>query len=142
MASQKNGTVFDLEEAELCYAPQFGSAKDPVNMAGMIAGNVLRGIGPVAHWEHLLESDAYILDVRNPEEHAEGRVENAVNIPLNALRHRMTELPKNREIWAHCYVGQRSYYALRILSQKGFAARNLSGGFLMYEALQKIRQQP
>jgi len=142
MAIQKNGTVFDLEEAELCYAPQFGSAKDPVNMAGMIAANVLRGIAPVAHWEHLRESDAYVLDVRNPDEYAESRVENAVNIPLNDLRHRMAELPKNREIWAHCYVGQRSYYALRILSQNGFTVRNLSGGFLMYEALQKIREQP
>ena len=142
MAIQKNGTVFDLEEAELCYAPQYGSAKDPVNMAGMIAANVLRGYVSVGHWEALSETDAYILDVRDPDEHAEGRVGNATNIPLNSLRQRMPELPRDREIWAHCYVGQRSYYASRILSQKGFKVRNISGGFLMYDAVKKIKTLP
>ena len=142
MAIQKNGTVFDLEEAELCYAPQYGSAKDPVNMAGMIAANVLRGYVSVGHWEDLSETDAYILDVRDPDEYAKGRVENATNIPLNSLRQRIPELPQDREIWAHCYVGQRSYYASRILSQKGFMVRNISGGILLYDAVKKIKPVP
>jgi NADPH-dependent 2,4-dienoyl-CoA reductase/sulfur reductase-like enzyme/rhodanese-related sulfurtransferase len=137
MAIQKNGTIFDLEEAELCYAPQYGSAKDPVNMAGMIAANILRGYVSVGHWEDLAESDAFILDVRDPDEYEEACVRNAANIPLNSLRQRINELPRNREIWAHCYVGQRSYYASRILAQKNFKVRNISGGFLMYDAVRK-----
>jgi NADPH-dependent 2,4-dienoyl-CoA reductase/sulfur reductase-like enzyme/rhodanese-related sulfurtransferase len=129
MAIQRNATVFDLEEAELCYAPQFGSAKDPVNIAGMIAANVLRGDARVAHWENLPDSRALILDVRDPVEFNRDHVEGAVNIPLNDLRDRMHELPKDREIWAYCYVGQRSYYAARALMQHGFDIKNISGGF-------------
>jgi rhodanese-related sulfurtransferase len=129
MAIQKNATVFDLEEAELCYAPQFGSAKDPVNIAGMIAANVLRGDARVVHWESLPDSQALILDVRDPSEFNRDHVEGAVNIPLNDLRDRMHELPTDREIWTYCYVGQRSYYAARALMQHGFDIKNISGGF-------------
>ena len=129
MAIQNNATVFDLEEAELCYAPQFGSAKDPVNMAGMIASNVIRGDAGVAHWEHLQGADAFILDVREPSEFAKGHIDNAANIPLNDLRARMVELPRDREIWAYCFVGQRSYYAARTLSQHRFDVKTLSGGY-------------
>jgi NADPH-dependent 2,4-dienoyl-CoA reductase/sulfur reductase-like enzyme/rhodanese-related sulfurtransferase len=129
MAIQKGATVFDLEEAELCYAPQFGSAKDPVNQAGMIAGNVMRGDAHVAHWEDVPGTDAFILDVRDPEEYEEGHVKGATNIPLYELRRRRDELPRDREIWAYCYVGQRSYYASRALMQYGFDARNITGGF-------------
>ncbi len=137
MAMQKNGTVFDLEEAELCYAPQFGSAKDPVNMAGMIAANVLRGDAMLAQWEDLEGSDALILDVRDPSEYNQDHVENALHIPLDQLRQRMHELPRDREIWTYCFVGQRSYYASRALNQHGFKTRNISGGFksfLLHEA--------
>lgn len=130
MAIQMGATVHDLEEAELCYAPQFGSAKDPVNVAGMIAGNVLRGDLPLARWEHVGQTDALILDVREPHEVASGAVPGAVNIPLNALRDRVGELPRDREIWVYCRVGQRAYYATRTLVQRGLRARMLSGGLL------------
>jgi NADPH-dependent 2,4-dienoyl-CoA reductase/sulfur reductase-like enzyme/rhodanese-related sulfurtransferase len=133
MAIQKNGTVFDLEEAELCYAPQFGSAKDPVNIAGMIAANVVRGDVGLAHWEDVPGSGAYIIDVRSPKEYARGHLEGALNLPLDDLRSRMSELPKEREIWTYCFVGQRSYYATRALSQYGFNVKNISGGFRTYQ---------
>ena len=132
MAIQMNATVFDLEETELCYAPQFGSAKDPVNMAGMIAANVLRGDASLAHWEDLPDSGALILDVRDPVEYRQDHVEEAMHLPLDQLRQRMDELPRDREIWAYCFVGQRSYYAARALSQYGFKAKNISGGFKSY----------
>ncbi len=138
MAIQQHGTVFDLEEAELCYAPQYGSAKDPVNMAGMIASNIMRGYLRVAHWEDLAASDAFILDVREPSEYARGHLEQAVNIPLTQMRERIAELPRDREIWTCCFVGQRSYFALRLLSLYGLTARNISGGLLMYEAVKKV----
>lgn len=132
MAIQKQATVFDLEEAELCYAPQFGSAKDPINMAGMIAANVLRQDIRLAHWEAVEKSDALILDVRNEVEYRQDHVQGAINIPLDDLRSRMDELPRDREIWTYCYVGQRSYFAARALSQYGFDVRNISGGFRTY----------
>jgi rhodanese-related sulfurtransferase len=122
-------TVYDLEEAELCYAPQFGSAKDPVNFAGMIAADVLRGDMPLAHWDHI--KDAFLLDVRNPVELVIESVPGAVNIPLGELRTRLDELPRDREIFLICRSAQRAYYATRILLQNGFKARNLSGGMLV-----------
>jgi rhodanese-related sulfurtransferase len=134
MAIQKGATVFDLEEAELCYAPQFGAAKDPVNIAGMIAANALRGDAPVAHWADAKSPQSYILDVREPQEFALGHVEGAHNIPLNSLRGRMSELPRDREILVYCAVGQRSYYASRALGLNGFSARNISGGMRTYQA--------
>ncbi len=132
MAIQKGATVFDLEEAEMCYAPQFGSAKDPVNFAGMIAANILKGDSPVVHWKDLDKSQYYLLDVREPQEFNSGHVEGATNIPLPSLRARLNELPKNREIAAYCRVGQRSYYATRILIQNGFSAKNISGGITSF----------
>ena len=132
MAIQKHATVFDLEEAELCYAPQYGAAKDPVNMAGMIAGNVLRGDVSLAPWESLAGTAAMLLDVREPSEFAEGHIEGAVNVPLPQIRDRLNELPRDREIWLYCGVGQRSYYASRILLQHGFNISNLPGGFKTY----------
>jgi len=130
MAIQNNGTVFDLEEAELCYAPPFGSAKDPVNLAGMIAANVVRGDTNLAQWEDVNSTDALILDVREPSEFKKGHLENAIHIPLHDLRTRMGELPRDREIWVYCRSGQRSYYASRTLTQFGFNAKNITGGFL------------
>lgn len=132
MAIQKGATVFDLEEAELCYAPQFGSAKDPVNLAGMIAANVMRGDVSLAHWEAVAGSDALVLDVRDPSEYKRGHADGALNLPLDQLRGRMGELPRDREILTYCFVGQRSYYAARALSQYGFNVRNISGGFKTY----------
>ncbi len=139
---QKNGTVYDLEEAELCYAPQYGSAKDPVNMAGMIAANVLKGYSNIKHWEELPGSDPYIIDVRDPSEFVRGHHKSAVNIPLNSIRFRLDEIPKNRDIWLYCLVGKRSYFASRILRQKGFNAWNISGGYVMYKAVKKFMNLP
>ena len=128
VAIQMGATFHDLEEAELCYAPQFGSAKDPVNFAGMVAGNVFRGDMPMAHWD---ETDgAFLLDVRQPQELVLDAVPGAVNIPFPELRARLDELPRDREILIICRSAQRAYFATRILVQKGFRARNLAGGVL------------
>jgi rhodanese-related sulfurtransferase len=121
-------TIYDLEEAELCYAPQFGSAKDPVNFAGMIAADVLRGDMPLSHWDSA--RNGFILDVRDPAELSVENVPEAVNIPLGQLRKRLDELPRDREIHVICRSGQRAYYATRILLQNGFNAKNVSGGML------------
>jgi NADPH-dependent 2,4-dienoyl-CoA reductase/sulfur reductase-like enzyme/rhodanese-related sulfurtransferase len=136
MAIQKNATVFDLEEAELCYAPQFGSAKDPVNIAGMIAANVLRGDAPIVHWDALDKEPAFMLDVRDPSEYRQDHIRGAVNIPLDELRDRMDEVPKDQQVWTYCFVGQRSYYASRALSQYGYDIKNLSGGFKTFTMME------
>jgi NADPH-dependent 2,4-dienoyl-CoA reductase/sulfur reductase-like enzyme/rhodanese-related sulfurtransferase len=128
VALQMKATVYDLEEAELCYAPQFGSAKDAVNFAGMVAADVLRGDMPLTHWSSL--NGAFLLDVREPVELIVERVPGAVNIPMGKLRARMGELPRNREINVICRSAQRAYYATRVLLQNGFKARNISGGML------------
>ncbi|MBM4443686.1 MAG: CoA-disulfide reductase [Chloroflexi bacterium] len=140
MAMQKGATVFDLEEAELCYAPQFGAAKDPVNVAGMIAANALKGDAPVAHWADAGQTGQYLLDVREPQEYRQGHFEGAVNIPLHSLRERMSELPADREILAYCGVGQRSYYACRAMRLNGLRAKNLSGGMKTLEAERQVAQ--
>jgi NADPH-dependent 2,4-dienoyl-CoA reductase/sulfur reductase-like enzyme/rhodanese-related sulfurtransferase len=151
LALQCDLTVFDLEQAELCYAPQYGAAKDPVNIAGFIAANVLRGDMPVASWADVVASEeragaaiephqppagmppsALLLDVRSRSEYEQGHVPDALNIPLEQLRHRLDELPHDRELWLHCQVGQRAYYATRLLLQRGYAARNLAGGYTTY----------
>jgi len=132
-AIQKGSTVFDLEEAELCYAPQFGMAKDPVNLAGMVAANVVRGDVSLAKWNDLPDCGAFLLDVREQEEFTRGAIGAAINIPLHQLRQRLSELPKDRPIWVNCARGQRSYYAVRILQQHGFDASNLSGGYKSWE---------
>jgi NADPH-dependent 2,4-dienoyl-CoA reductase/sulfur reductase-like enzyme/rhodanese-related sulfurtransferase len=128
LAIQMGATVFDLEEAELCYAPQFGSAKDAVNFAGMVAADVLRGDMPVAHWD--ATDGAFLLDVRQPVELKVESVPGAINIPLGQLRSRLGELPRDMEILVICRSAQRAYYATRILLQNGFKARNISGGML------------
>lgn len=126
---QKGGTVFDLEEAELCYAPQFGAAKDALNYAGFIAANHLRGDLPIAQWD-ALPAEAFLLDVRDDDEFAEGHAEGAVNIPLPQLRDRLAELPEKKPLHVYCGVGQRAYYAVRLLLQHGFDARDISGGWI------------
>ena len=125
---QMGATVYDLEEAELCYAPQFGSAKDPVNFAGMIAAGVLRDDMPIRHWDSA--QTAFLLDVREPFELAVENLPDALNIPLGQLRARLGELPRDREILVVCRSGQRAYYATRMLLQQGFKARNIPGGML------------
>ncbi len=134
-AIQFNGTVHDLAEAELCYAPQFGAAKDPVNLAGMLAENVLNGDMPTADWLELDHTDALLLDVREGDEFRRGHIPKAINLPLSQLRSRYAEIPKDREIWVCCAVGQRAYFAIRFLTQHGYRAQNLSGGYITYTAL-------
>ena len=128
IAIQMGATIYDLEEAELCYAPQFGSAKDPVNFAGMVAGNVVRGDMPLTHWD--CSGNAFLLDVREPVELSVEGVPGALNIPLGQLRTRLEELPRDREILVICRSAQRAYTATRILVQNGLDARALSGGTL------------
>jgi NADPH-dependent 2,4-dienoyl-CoA reductase/sulfur reductase-like enzyme/rhodanese-related sulfurtransferase len=130
MAIQMGCTIYDLEEVELCYAPPFGSAKDPVNFAGMVAADVLRGDMPLCHWNSL--DNGFLLDVRNPPELLVEHVPGALNIPLPELRARLGELPRDREIHVICRSGQRAYYATRILLQNGFKARNVAGGMLSH----------
>ena len=125
-------TVHDLAELELAYAPPYGSAKDPVNLAGMAAPNVLAGDVQLAQWPELasLAGDSTVLlDVRNPDERAKGHIPGSIHIPLPQLRARLGELPKDKEIVVHCQSGQRSYFACRILSQRGFRVRNLTGSY-------------
>jgi rhodanese-related sulfurtransferase len=135
---QMGATMQDLAEAELCYAPQFGSAKNPVNFAGMVAGNILCGDMPVSHWESV--DDAFLLDVRNPSELVLESLPGALNIPLPLLRSRLGELPKDREIKVICRSAQRAHYATRILLQHGFTASMLSGGMLS-RAMKEIAEK-
>ena len=141
-AIQFHGTVHDLAEAELCYAPQFGAAKDPVNLAGMLAENVLNGDMPVAGWLELDRTDALLLDVREGDEFSRGHIPKAINLPLPQLRSRYAELPKDRDIWVCCAVGQRAYFATRFLAQHGYRSRNLSGGYTTYRALKAAGLAP
>ncbi len=137
IAIQAGMSVYDLEEAELAYAPQFGSAKDPVNMAGFVAAGLLRGEHPQIDVDAILALDPdarpFLLDVRTSEEFAGGHIPGAVNIPIDELRSRLAELPHDREIAAYCQVGQRGYLATRILLQAGFLARNIGGGYKTYQ---------
>jgi NADPH-dependent 2,4-dienoyl-CoA reductase/sulfur reductase-like enzyme/rhodanese-related sulfurtransferase len=133
-AMMTSATVFDLEDLELCYAPQFGAAKDPVNVAGMVAANHLRGDLPLANWDELENTTALLVDVRGEAEYASGHIPNALNLPLESLRGRLHELPQDREIWLVCGVGQRAYYALRLLMQNRLRVKVLSGGMRTYQA--------
>lgn len=128
MAIQMGCTIYDLEESELCYAPPFGSAKDPVNFAGMVAADILNGDMPIIHWDSV--DGGFLLDVRNPQELAVESVPGATNIPLPQLRSRLGEIPRDREIYVFCRSAQRSYYATRILLQNGFKVKNISGSML------------
>jgi NADPH-dependent 2,4-dienoyl-CoA reductase/sulfur reductase-like enzyme/rhodanese-related sulfurtransferase len=129
---QKQGTVFDLEEAELCYAPQFGAAKDAANFAGMVAADLIRGDMPTVHWSEPATGDTILLDVRSAREFAGGHAAGAVHMPVEQIRSRLSEIPAGKDVRAYCAVGIRGYLATRILTQHGIAARNLSGGWLSH----------
>lgn len=136
MAIHAGMTVYDLEEVELCYAPQFGHAKDPINMAGFVASGVLRQDHPVVH-AHDVSSEYdsqdpsawFVLDVRTEGEFLAGHIPGAVNIPVETLRERFAELPRDNKIVVYCKVGQRGYLATRILLHEGFDVANISGGY-------------
>ncbi len=128
-------SVYDLEKLELAYAPPYGSSRDPINIIGFLAGNMLRGDLKTMDWDQVdgLDRKEYtILDVRNPEELAIGMIEGTVNIPLPELRARIKELPRSKKVLVYCQVGQRGYFAARILTQNGFDACNLNGGYKTY----------
>jgi len=131
-ALQGGMSIHDLAELELAYAPPFGSAKDPVNLAGMAAQNVLTQDVRLAQWNEIASLDparTVLLDVRRSDERTPGTIPGSIHIPLDDLRVRMDELPHDREIIVHCESGQRSYFACRILSQHGFRVRNLTGSW-------------
>ncbi len=130
-------TVDDLTELELCYAPPYGSAKDPVNLAGMVAQNVLRGLVETVSPVHLPVGDDFVyLDVRSLAEREQGTINPSLHLPLPELRARLDELPKGKTLVAFCRSGQRSYNACRILSQNGFRCLNISGAYLSWKSVQ------
>lgn len=129
--------VDDLTDLELAYAPQIGSAKDAINMAGYVASNILRNDAPTAYWDELegeQDTKTTVLDVRTKSEYSAGSVPGSVNIPLDELRDRLAELPKDVPVDPYCAVGQRSYIATRMLLQRGFKVKNISGGFRSYQS--------
>jgi len=132
MAIQAGQTVFDLEEAELAYAPQFGAAKDAINMAGFAAANVLRGDTKICHADDL--PDGVLLDVRPKAEHDVGIIPGTIHIPFDELRERHGELPSGKPIVVYCTAGLRGYVSGRILRQLGYDVCNVSGGFKTYRA--------
>ncbi|HQL87233.1 MAG: Coenzyme A disulfide reductase [Lentisphaerae bacterium ADurb.Bin082] len=130
--------IRELAALELAYAPPYSSAKDPVNFVGMIAENILSGLSRSVHFEDL-PKDAFLLDVREEEEFAEGCVPGAVNIPMNSLRERHVELPHDRKIFVYCRSGVRSYVMERVLRQLGYDVVTVSGGILTWKMLQAIK---
>jgi rhodanese-related sulfurtransferase len=126
-------TARDLAELELCYAPPFSSAKDPVNMAGFVIENIITGRIKTFHWHDIeklpRDGSVTLLDVRMEIEYANGHIDDFINIPLDELRERLGELDKNKKVYVNCQSGLRSYIANRILVQNGFDTYNLSGGY-------------
>ncbi|PKM76601.1 MAG: CoA-disulfide reductase [Firmicutes bacterium HGW-Firmicutes-15] len=129
-------TVFDLQELELAYAPPFSSAKDPVNMLAYAASNVVLKDIEIVHWpevpEHLAQG-AFLIDARTPQEFKHGAAYSAYNIPVDEIRDRLDEIPQDQEILVYCGQGLRSYIVNRILRQKGYNAKNISGGYELYK---------
>lgn len=126
-------TAEDLADLPLAYAPPYSSAKDPVNLLGYVAQNVMDGITRTRQWHEVAGADRLVLDVRDPGEHARGAIPGAVNIPLNDLRARLTEL-QGRPVLVYCQVGQRGHTATRLLTELGMDAVNLDGGYLTWQA--------
>jgi len=124
-------TVKDLAELELCYAPPYGSSKDAVNLAGMTGLNHMRGITRLIHWEGLT-GDEFLLDVRTGKENKKGNIPNSTNIPVDEIRSRLSEIPRDRNIAVFCHVGIRAHIACRILAQKGYKVFNVSGGYMSF----------
>jgi len=134
-------TAYDLTRLELCYAPPYSSAKDPVNMAGYVIENLLSGKVKNFHWHEVealpRDGSVTLLDVRFPQEVQQGRIEGFTNIPLDSLREHLGELDSSKPVYIHCQSGLRSYIAARILTQHGFDAYSLSGGWRLYDAVKR-----
>ena len=134
VAQRAGLTVFDLEDLELCYAPPYGSAKDPVNMAGFVASNVCREDAELWEPEGLadLDDSQKLIDVRTSQEHVQGSIPGSTCIPVDELRGQLQAIPRDKELLVYCQVGLRGYIAARMLTQHGFKVRNLSGGYRRY----------
>jgi rhodanese-related sulfurtransferase len=133
----RKSNIYELTEFEHAYAPPYSSAKDPVNMAGFVAENILSKKLNLFYWDEVshLENDKVIIDVRSPEEFAKGAIPNAINIPVDEIRSRMGEIPKDKAIRIYCQAGLRGYLAQRILMQNGINdILNLSGGYQLWNA--------
>lgn len=133
-------TVLDLPDLELSYAPPFSSAKDPVNMIGYVASNVVLGDNEVVHWneiDELVQNGATLLDVRDESEHELGKIPGSINVPLNSLRDHLDNYSKDETIYVTCQVGLRGYLASRILRQNGFKVKNLSGGYKTWSQVRR-----
>jgi len=136
-------TVYDLQDTEVCYAPPYNSAKDPVNMMGYCGANIMENIVKNTQWyeiEDLVKNEEYILDVREEYEVSNGSIKNVVNIPLGQLRDRLNEIPKDRKIYVCCQVGLRGYIACTILNQYGFNTSNIDGGYKTYISIKNAEK--
>lgn len=145
-AMRLGGKITDLTELELCYAPPFSSAKDPVNMLGFVAENIVTGKIKQFFW-HDVESlprdnSVTLLDTRTVTEVARGKIDGFTNIPLDSLRERLSEIPKDKPVYIHCHSGLRSYIACRILQGNGYDCYNLAGGWRLYESVINERTVP
>ena len=138
--------ITDLTTLELCYAPPFGSAKDPVNMFGFVAENIVSGKLKQFFWHDVenlpRDGSVFLLDTRTPYEVINGKIDGFVNIPLDELRERIDEIPKDRPVYVHCHSGLRSYLACRILTGNGYDCYNLAGGWRLYESVINERTVP
>ncbi|SHH35490.1 CoA-disulfide reductase [Tepidibacter thalassicus] len=137
-AIKGNLTVFDLPDLELAYAPPYSSAKDPVNMAGYVASNIIEGLVDIVYWneiDEIIKNGGILIDVRDEIERDMGYIEGSINIPLGELRNRLNEIPKDKEIYVTCQVGLRGYLAARILMQNGYKVKNLDGGYKTYSSV-------
>ena len=133
---KRNATIYDLVEFEHAYAPQYSSAKDPVNMVGFVAENILHKRLNVFYWDEFekINPQDLLIDVRTSEEYANGKIDNAINMPIDELRSRINEIPKEKDIFIYCEVGLRGYLAQRILTQNGYNnVLSLSGGYKLWE---------
>ena len=134
-------TVYDLTKLELCYAPPYSSAKDPVNMAGYVAENILNGISKIFHYHDVSslpkDGSANLIDTRTRGEYRLGHIDGFINIPVDSLRERMNEIDKSKPVYIVCHVGLRGYLACRILAGYGYDCYNLSGGYALYKEIYK-----
>lgn len=145
-AIRLGGKITDLTELELCYAPPFSSAKDPVNMLGFVAENIVTGKIKQFFWDNVeslpRDGSVTLLDTRTVTEVARGKIDGFINIPLDSLRERINEIPKDKPVYVHCHSGLRSYIACRILQGNGYDCYNLAGGWRLYESVINERTVP
>jgi NADPH-dependent 2,4-dienoyl-CoA reductase/sulfur reductase-like enzyme/peroxiredoxin family protein/rhodanese-related sulfurtransferase/TusA-related sulfurtransferase len=140
-AIRANMTIYDLAELELSYAPPFSSAKDPVNMAGFTAENILTGQTKIFHWDQVdslpRDGSVTLIDIRTPIEYQNGTIEGFINIPVDNLRENLHKLDKSKPVYVVCQIGLRGHVACRILSQHGYECYNLSGGYRLYNTINR-----